>query len=45
MRRFTCTPPLRLHGLVTNYVQDSFIRFEVFTAVTMKNGVFWYVGC
>jgi hypothetical protein len=23
--------------------QDGFIRFEVFTAVTMKNGVFWVV--
>jgi hypothetical protein len=21
------------------------IRFEVFTAVTMKNGVFWMLGC
>jgi hypothetical protein len=26
---------------VTDYYEH--VRFEVFTAVTMKNGVFWYV--
>jgi hypothetical protein len=25
------------------YIEEKFVRFEVFMAVTMKNGVFWDV--
>jgi hypothetical protein len=28
---------------ISRYEVDSCVRFEVFTAVTMKNGVFWVV--
>jgi hypothetical protein len=33
---------LELVGELANTL-SSYVRFEVFTAVTMKNGVFWYV--
>jgi hypothetical protein len=34
---------LLLHYTRMNKLEISYVRFEVFTAVTMKNGVFWVV--
>jgi hypothetical protein len=31
-------------GMGWSYRLDRLVRFEVFTAVTMKNGVFWDVN-
>jgi hypothetical protein len=39
----TCFVAVRMYACVELNLAINYVRFEVFTAVTMKNGVFWDV--